>query len=76
MSSIDLHDPETNQFRVGAVRFPDGPDFIRETESVPIEGTPASLAFTARSPVIRNRLDLEEFPTEVNEKRWPDYCDA
>lgn len=65
MSSVALYDPEINQFRVGALDFPEHQDFIPESELVPIEGTPAGLAFTTRRPVIRNRLDLEEFPTEV-----------
>lgn len=31
---------------------------------IPLEGTPPGLAFTTRQPVLRRRLDANEFPSE------------
>jgi formate hydrogenlyase transcriptional activator len=63
MSSIAIHDPELNQFRVGALEFPEHQDFLQESQLVGLEGTPAGLCFATGQPTMRKRLDLEEFPT-------------
>jgi formate hydrogenlyase transcriptional activator len=60
-----LGDSEINQFRVGALGFPEHQDFRQQSELVPIEGTPVGLAFTTRRPVIQNRIDREGFPAEI-----------
>jgi formate hydrogenlyase transcriptional activator len=65
MSSVALYDPGIDRFRVGALDFPQHQDFLQVSELVAIEGTPAGLCFTTRRPVMRRKLDLEEFPTEI-----------
>jgi len=65
MSVIALYDPELNRFRAGALDFPEHQDFMQESELVAIEGSPVGLAFTTRQPVMRERIDLEEFPGEM-----------
>ncbi|HEX5732090.1 MAG TPA: helix-turn-helix domain-containing protein [Blastocatellia bacterium] len=64
LSTLALYDPKTNQFRVGALNFPEHSDFLQQSQLVPIEGTPAGLAFTTRKPTLRTRLDLEDAERE------------
>jgi GAF domain-containing protein len=64
-SSVAIYDPESNQFRLGALDYPEHQSFLRESDLVPIEGTPAGLAFKTGKPTMRKLLDLEEFPSEI-----------
>jgi formate hydrogenlyase transcriptional activator len=65
MSSLGLYDPEKKALRVGALEFPEHTDFLQISQIVPLEGTPAGLAFSTGQPTMRQRLDLEEFPSEL-----------
>ena len=62
---LSLYDEETGQLRLHALdTLPDG-RFIEDGTPLPTEGTPAGLAFTSRQPVIRQRLDIDEFPSPI-----------
>jgi formate hydrogenlyase transcriptional activator len=65
MSAIALYDPQLDLFRLGALNFPEHQDFLQESELVSIEGSPFGLAFKMRQPVMRAKLDLDEFPGDV-----------
>ncbi|HEV3469666.1 MAG TPA: sigma 54-interacting transcriptional regulator [Pyrinomonadaceae bacterium] len=62
---LSLYDEETGQLRLHALdTLPDG-RFIEDGAPIPMEGTPAGLAFASRRPVVRDRLSVEEFPAET-----------
>lgn len=62
---LSLYDEETGQLRLYALdTLPDG-RFIEDGTPVPMEETPAGLAFTSRLPVLRERLSVEEFPSPL-----------
>ena len=65
MSSIALYDAPSDQFRVGALDFPEHQDFLRESELVSLDGSPAGRAFRTLQPTLGKRLDLEAFPADI-----------
>ena len=65
LSSIALYDPPSDQFRYGALDFPEHQDFLRESERVSLDNSPMGLCFRTRRPTMRPRVDLEEFPAEI-----------
>src|ERR1700752_4185737 len=60
-----LYDSDVKRFRVGALDFPENQDFMQDSEVLPLEGSPAGLAFTTGRPTMRKQLDREEFPAEI-----------
>jgi formate hydrogenlyase transcriptional activator len=64
-TTLTLYDPEINQLRLHALDFPIGRGFIREDTTVPIEDSPAGLAYSSRRPVVMNREELEQLTSEI-----------
>jgi formate hydrogenlyase transcriptional activator len=64
-TTLTLYDPETNALRLHALDFPIGHGFIREDTTVPIEDSPAGLAYSSRRAVVMNREELERLTSEI-----------
>jgi formate hydrogenlyase transcriptional activator len=64
-AGLALYDAESNQLRVHALDFPVDQKFFEKGQPIPLEGTPAGLAFTSRKPVLRQRIDVNEFHSEL-----------
>jgi formate hydrogenlyase transcriptional activator len=67
-AGLAIYDPEIGQLRVHGLDFEAGDKHFAIGQIVPLEGTPAGLAFTSRRPVLRERPDPEEFPAEAMRK--------
>lgn len=67
-TGIALFDPETNQLRAHALDFPRDQSFIPAGFRIPLEGTPAGLAFTSRKPVVIKKLDLGQWACSLRGK--------
>lgn len=61
-AGIGLYDPELDRFRILALDDPAN-IFQEEGQYFPAEGTPDEIAIKSRQPVLRQRLDLTEFPS-------------
>lgn len=61
-AGIGLYDPEFNRFRILALDDPNK-TFQEEGQFFSAEDTPDELAIKKRKPVLRQRLDLAEFPS-------------
>jgi formate hydrogenlyase transcriptional activator len=62
-AGMSLYDEASGNLRLLALENP--PEFIEEGHVMPIEGTPAGLAFRTRQAVWRTHLDLDEFPSPM-----------
>jgi len=64
-AALVLYHPESYELRAHALEF--GGSFVPNVEGtpVPMEGSVAGLAFTTRKPVLRHKLDPEEFESEI-----------
>ncbi len=63
-AGLAIYDPKIRQLRVHGLDFSRVHPHFALGEIVPIEGTPAGLAFTSRRTVLRHRPDTNEFPAE------------
>jgi len=63
-TSLAFYDADSNQLRLHALDFPEGKGLIQEGMQAPIDDFPASLAITARKPVLVNAGDLKRFHSE------------
>ncbi|WP_447984876.1 sigma 54-interacting transcriptional regulator [Nitrospira sp. Nam74] len=66
-TSLVLHEPEQNRFRLLASHFPDGNGFIQDGLQTPVEGTPAGMALTSRKPMAFQEEELRQFPSEIGQ---------
>jgi formate hydrogenlyase transcriptional activator len=64
-AAMALYDPELNELRLHALDFPEDQNFLEKGQLIPLVGTPASVAFSTRKPVLRHRPDFEEFPHPI-----------
>lgn len=64
-AGLAIYDQEIRQLRVHALDCDAAEGQISVGQIIPIEGTPAGLAFTSGQAVLRHRPDTEEFPAEV-----------
>lgn len=69
-AGLALYDAERNELRLHALDFPDNPPFLEKGQLIPLVGTPASLAFASRKPVLRHRPDFDEFPSEIMKQAY------
>lgn len=53
-----------------ALDFPNERTLVEEGQLTPLVGTPASLAFSSRKPVLRHRPDFEEFPADIMKRAY------
>jgi len=64
-AGLAIYDHELQQLRVHGLDFEAGGGQFSVGQIIPIQGTPAGLAFTSRRAVLRHRPDTEEFPAEA-----------
>lgn len=64
-AGLGLFDPENNCLQVYALDRVENIDFIQEGFRVPLEGTPTGFSYTSGKVVLRQHLDLAEFPSEM-----------
>jgi formate hydrogenlyase transcriptional activator len=64
-TSLVLHEPEHNQFRLYASHFPDGNGLIQDGLLTPVEGTPAGEAFASRRPAVFTAQELKQFTSDI-----------
>ncbi|HEY7097636.1 MAG TPA: GAF domain-containing protein, partial [Terriglobales bacterium] len=69
-AALALYDPERDELRLHALDFPTDETFLDQGQIIPLQGTPAGLAFSSRKTVLRRHLDLEEFPSEIMKKAY------
>ena len=68
-TSLALLEPGTNIFRLRALETPGGGKApVEQDTKISLEGSPAGRAIATRQPLLLNRVELEQFPTEVS--RW------
>ena len=67
-ASLVLYDSETRQLRLHALDFSASKGLIEEGTQIPMEGTPAGLAFKSRQPVLVNQLNIGDFPSEITRR--------
>src|SRR6266513_103758 len=60
-ATLDLHDPETNRFRLQILDAAYGKDVLVKETVVPMEGSATGWVFRAREPLILARLDSTRF---------------
>ena len=56
--------------RLHALDFAENKGFLQKGQLIPLVGTPASLPFATRKPVLRHRPDFEEFPAPIMKEAY------
>ena len=69
-AGLALYDAERNELRLHALDFPADQKFLEKGQLIPLVGTPASLAFASRKPVLRHRPNFDEFPADIMKKAY------
>jgi len=69
-AGLALYNAECHELRLHALDFPDHQPFLETGQLIPLVGTPASLAFASRKPVLRHRPDFGEFPAEIMQQAY------
>ncbi len=64
-AGLALYDKDRHELRLHALDFPQDQAFLEKGQLIPLVGTPASLAFATRKPVLRHRPDFNEFPADI-----------
>jgi formate hydrogenlyase transcriptional activator len=64
-TSLALYDSRKNSMRLQLLDFPEGRGLIRAEMDIPIEGSPAGIAFMSRKPVMLGMSDVESFAPAV-----------
>lgn len=64
-AGLSLYDSTLRQFRLYALDFPDGKGLIKEEVVFAIDGSPHGKAYTTCSPLLVNRLDAQQFPSDM-----------
>jgi formate hydrogenlyase transcriptional activator len=64
-ASLVLVDPAKGQLRLEALDFPGGDSQIHEVQLASPEDSPAVTAMRTRQPLRWNRVDAEQFPSEI-----------
>src|SRR5215475_15663493 len=70
LAGMALYDEERHELRLHALDFPADQQFMKQGQLIPLVGTPASLAFSTRKPVLRHKPDFEEFPAEIMKQAY------
>ena len=69
-AGLALYNAEKNELRLHALDFPTDQAFLEHGYLIPLTGTPASLAFSTRKPVLRHRPDFDEFPADIMKQAY------
>jgi formate hydrogenlyase transcriptional activator len=64
-ATLSLYDPKSGRLQLHALDSPVDSRLYEECLSIPVEGTPAGLAFSSRKPVVLDREGLEGFPGDI-----------
>ena len=64
-AAVALYDPELGKLRLQTLTAPFRNETALSEALLPIEGSPAAVAFTAREPLVLNDLSVSRFPPEV-----------
>ena len=64
-ANLALQDPSTKQLRVLPLGSPYEEDPIQQGALLPLEGSPAGLAFSSREPLLLNLIDTARFSPEI-----------
>jgi formate hydrogenlyase transcriptional activator len=79
-AAVMLADPESTHLRVHALDYPESRGIFTEGSLVPIEGTLPGNSFKTGKPIVVNRLDPAEVPTEMYNKATAEglnsFCDV
>jgi formate hydrogenlyase transcriptional activator len=79
-AAIMLPDADDNQLRVHALDFPESKGFFAEAITIPIEGSMPGETFRSGVPVVVNRLDPAEVPSQMYAKAKGEgmnsFCDV
>jgi formate hydrogenlyase transcriptional activator len=62
---LALYDPEIGKFRLRILHSPEKLNLAPEELLLPLEGSPAGIAFKTREPLILDRLDTDRFRAPV-----------
>jgi formate hydrogenlyase transcriptional activator len=65
--TLSLYDPKSNSLRIRLLDFPVGSGLIHEEIEVPLDITPAGLAFTTGKPVLLGLIDRGRFPSRISD---------
>jgi len=66
-AGLSLYDAELRQFRLYALDFPAGSGLIKEEVVFRVEGSPHGAAFSSGRPLLVERLDATQFPSEITD---------
>jgi len=69
-AALALYNADRHELRLHALDFADNNGFLQKGQLIPLVGTPASLAFATRKPVLRHRPDFVEFPAEIMKQAY------
>jgi formate hydrogenlyase transcriptional activator len=64
-ASLALFDPATQQMRLRALDFPTGKGFLEQELGLPLESSPAGMAFATRKPLVLGRAELDKVAPEL-----------
>ena len=64
-ASLVLYDSAKGELRLEALDFPGGECRIQEAQAVPPENSPAGYAMETRQPLVLDRPEAEQFPSEI-----------
>jgi formate hydrogenlyase transcriptional activator len=64
-ASLSLYDAETDSLQIHALDFPVSKGLLQEGLKVPAEGSPTGRAIKTRQPVFINRIDIEQFGSDI-----------
>src|SRR6185295_5368476 len=73
LTGLAIYDGKNLEMKVDALESSFGPGQVFPTgQFMPLEGNPVGLALTSRKPVIRYRIDHEEYPAP----KFQEFCDV
>src|SRR6185369_7118315 len=73
LTGLAIYDGKNIEMKVDALESSFGPGQVFPTgQYMPLEGNPVGLALTTRKPIIRYRIDHEEYPAP----KFQEFCDV
>ena len=69
-AALALYNADKHELRLHALEFPSGMDFMKKGQLIPLDGTPASLAFATRKPVLRHQPDFQSFTHPIMKQAY------
>ncbi|HEY1272090.1 MAG TPA: sigma 54-interacting transcriptional regulator [Terriglobales bacterium] len=69
-AGLALYNAESRELRLHALDFPNDQTFMEQGQLIPLQGTPAGVAFATRKAVLRHRPDFEEFNADITRQAY------